>query len=144
RWCSRGAGPQTDPRRWKGLATGFAAGIKLVPLVFIPYLLLTRRFRAAVMACAGFAVTVAGGFVLLPADSAYWWLRGLFLQDGRTGFVGWGGNQSMRAIATRLAGSIDAATVPWAVGVVAVIAGGLLCAAMLDRAGRTMLGVLTT
>jgi alpha-1,2-mannosyltransferase len=135
---------QPDRRRWKGLATGFAAGIKLVPLIFIPYLLLTRRFRAAAMACGGFAATVAGGFVILPGDSADWWLHGLFLQDGRTGFVGWGGNQSMRAIATRLAGSIDAATVPWAVGVVVVIAGGLLSAAMLDRAGHTMLGLLTT
>jgi len=131
-------------RRWKGLATGFAAGIKLVPLIFIPYLLLTRQFRAAAMACGGFSATVAAGFVILPGDSADWWLHGLFLQDGRTGFVGWGGNQSIRAIATRLAGSIDAATVPWAVGVVVVIAGGLLCAAMLDRAGHSMLGLLTT
>jgi len=131
-------------RRWKGLATGFAAGIKLVPLIFIPYLLLTRKFRAAAMACGGFAAAVAAGFIVLPGDSADWWLHGLFLQDGRTGFVGWGGNQSMRAIATRLAGSIDAATVPWAVGVVVVIAGGLLCAAMLDRAGHSMLGLLTT
>src|SRR5262249_30212769 len=134
---------QPDRRRWKGLATGFAAGIKLVPLIFVPYLLLTRQFRAAAMACGGFAATVAGGFVILHGDSADWWLHGLFLQDGRTGFVGWGGNQSMRAIATRLLGSIDAATVPWAVGVVVVIAGGLLCAAMLDRAGHSMLGLLT-
>jgi Glycosyltransferase family 87 len=134
---------QPDRRRWKGLATGFAAGIKLVPLIFIPYLLLTRRFRAAAMASGGFAATVAGGFVILPGDSADWWLHGLFIQDGRTGFVGWGGNQSMRAIATRLLGSIDAATVPWAACAVVVIAGGLLCAAMLDRAGHTMLGLLT-
>jgi alpha-1,2-mannosyltransferase len=134
---------QPDHRRWKGLATGFAAGIKLVPLIFIPYLLLTRKFRAAAMACGGFAASVAAGFVVLPGDSAYWWLHGLFLQDGRTGFVGWGGNQSMRGIATRLAGSINAATVPWAIAVVVVIAGGLLCAAMLDRAGHTMLGLLT-
>jgi alpha-1,2-mannosyltransferase len=131
-------------RRWKGLATGVAAGIKLVPLVFIPYLLLTRQFRAAAMACCGFAATVAAGFVILPGDSADWWLHGLFLQDGRTGFVGWGGNQSMRALATRLAGSIDAATAPWAAGVVVVIVGGLLCAAMLDGAGHTVLGLLTT
>jgi alpha-1,2-mannosyltransferase len=135
---------QPDRRRWKGLATGLAAGIKLVPLIFIPYLLLTRKFRAAAMASGGFAATVAAGFVILPGDSADWWLHGLFLQDGRTGFVGWGGNQSIRAIATRLTGSINAATVPWAVGVVVVIAGGLLCAAMLDRAGHPMLGLLTT
>ena len=58
---------QPDTRRsgasrwWKGAGVGVAAGIKLVPLVFIPYLLLTRRFRAAAVACAAFAATVAAG-----------------------------------------------------------------------------------
>ncbi len=41
---------QPDRRRWKGAATGLAAGIKLVPLLFIAYLLLTRRFRQAAVA----------------------------------------------------------------------------------------------
>ena len=48
-------------RWWKGAGVGVAAGIKLVPLIFIPYLLLTRRFRAAAVACAVFAATVAAG-----------------------------------------------------------------------------------
>jgi alpha-1,2-mannosyltransferase len=134
---------QPDSRRWKGIATGLAAGIKLVPLIFIPYLLLIRKFRQAVVAFAGFVATVLLGFIILPSDSRDWWLNGLFYQDGRTGFVGWGGNQSMRAITTRLAGSIDAATVPWLVGLLVVTVGGLICAAMLDRAGHTMLGLLT-
>ena len=134
---------QPDGRRWKGIATGLAAGIKLVPLVFIPYLLLTRKFRTAAVALGGFAFTVVLGFVILPSDSKLWWLHGLFIQDGRTGFVGWGGNQSLRAITTRLAGSIAAADVPWVISVLAVTVGGLLCAAMLDRAGHSMLGLLT-
>jgi alpha-1,2-mannosyltransferase len=50
--------PDTGKSRWwKGFGTGIAAGIKLVPLVFIPYLLLARKFRQAAMACAGFAFT---------------------------------------------------------------------------------------
>ena len=57
-------------RWWKGFGTGIAAGIKLVPLIFIPYLLLARKFRQAAMACAGFAFTVLLGFVILPEDSA--------------------------------------------------------------------------
>jgi alpha-1,2-mannosyltransferase len=133
---------QPDSRWWKGLGTGFTAGIKLVPLIFIPYLVLTRRFRQAAVALAGFAATVALGFVILPRESGLWWLHGLFYQDGRTGFVGWGGNQSLRAIATRLAGSISAGTAPWVAGVAIVTIVGLICAAMLDRAGHTMLGLL--
>ena len=38
---------QPEGRRWKGVATGLAAAIKLTPLVFIPYLILTRKYRAA-------------------------------------------------------------------------------------------------
>ncbi len=36
---------QPDRRWWKGAATGLAAAIKLVPLLFIAYLVLSRRFR---------------------------------------------------------------------------------------------------
>src|ERR1700760_1724571 len=40
---------RADGRRrwWKGALTGVAAGVKLVPLIFVPYLILTRRFREA-------------------------------------------------------------------------------------------------
>src|ERR1700722_3458786 len=36
---------QPDRRRWKGAATGLAAGLKPVPLLFLAYLLLPRRCR---------------------------------------------------------------------------------------------------
>jgi alpha-1,2-mannosyltransferase len=137
--------PDTRARsRWKGIATGFAAGIKLTPLIFIPYLLLTRKFRAAATTTAAFVVTLMLGFLILPGDSRDYWLKGLFIQDGRTGFVGWGGNQSLRAIATRLAGSINGGTVPWIAGVVLVTVLGLLAAMTLHRAGHPMLALLTT
>jgi alpha-1,2-mannosyltransferase len=127
-----------------GLATGVAAGIKLTPLIFIPYLLLTRRLREAALAAAGFLATVAVGFVALPADSADWWLRGLFLQEGRTGFAGWGGNQSLYGLIIRLSGSIRGATTLWICAAVVVTVAGLLSAAQLRRAGHRMLGLLLT
>ena len=52
---------QPDRRWWKGVGVGVAAGIKLVPLIFIPYLLLTRRFRQAAVAAGGPAGGPAGG-----------------------------------------------------------------------------------
>jgi hypothetical protein len=36
-----------DGHWWQGIATGLAAGIKLTPLIFVAYLLITRRVRAA-------------------------------------------------------------------------------------------------
>ncbi len=133
---------QPDRRWWKGAGIGIAAGIKLVPLIFIPYLLLTRRFRQAAVASGAFAATVLLGFAAAPRDSTKWWLGGLFLQGGRTGFVGWEGNQSLQAIITRLTGSIAGARPLWLVTAVATAAAGLACAAILDRAGHRMAGLL--
>jgi alpha-1,2-mannosyltransferase len=134
---------QPDRRWWKGAGVGLAAGIKLVPLIFVPYLLLTRRFRQAAVASGTFAVTVLLGFAVLPRDSTEWWLDGLFVNGSRDGFIGWEGNQSLRAIITRFTGSIAGAEPTWLV--VAALTGvvGLACAAVLDRAGHRMVALLT-
>jgi len=134
---------QPDRRWWKGAGIGVAAGIKLIPLIFIPYLLLTRRFRQAAVASGTFALTVLLGFAVLPADSRAWWLDGLFYQGGRTGFVGWEGNQSLQALITRLSGSVAHARPVYLVTAVVVAIAGIGAAAILDRAGHRMVGLLT-
>ena len=135
--------PDTDKSRWwKGFGTGIAAGIKLTPLIFIPYLLVARKFRQAGMALAGFAFTVLLGFAILPKDSTKWWFDGLFAQDKRTGFTGWAGNQSLAGLITRLAGSIDNGRLAWIAVAVLVAAAGVVCAGLLDRKGYAMLGLL--
>jgi alpha-1,2-mannosyltransferase len=134
---------QPDRRWWKGAGIGIAAGIKLVPLIFIPYLLLTRRFRQAAVACGVFAATVLLGFAVLPGDSAAWWIGGLFDRGSRTGFVGWEGNQSLQGFITRLAGSVAGAKPWWLAAAVLTGALGLACAAILDRAGHRMAGLLS-
>jgi alpha-1,2-mannosyltransferase len=135
---------QPDGRRLKGLGVGVAAGIKLVRLIFIPYLLLTRRLRAAAVAAAAFAATVVLGFIIVPGDSGAWWLHGLFFAGGRTGFAGWGGNQSLRGTLTRLAGSINGAGTTWLIAALLVAVVGLASAVLLDRAGHAMLAILAT
>jgi Glycosyltransferase family 87 len=135
---------QPDHRWWKGFGTGLAAGIKLIPIVFVPYLLLARRFREAAMTTVGFAFTIVAGFVIIPADSADFWLHGLLFQDGRTGFPGWTGNQSLDGLVTRLAGSMHAATIPWVATVLVATVAGIACAATFDRAGHRMLAIATT
>jgi alpha-1,2-mannosyltransferase len=136
--------PDTEKSRWwKGFGIGVAAGIKLVPLIFIPYLLLARKFRQAAMACAGFAFTVVLGFAILPSDSRKWWFGGLFFQGGRTGFTGWAGNQSLDGLITRLTGSINGAKPAWIAAAVVVGAIGVIAAALLDRKGYQVVGMLT-
>jgi len=133
---------QPEQRRWQGIAIGLAAGIKLVPLIFIPYLLLTRRIRQAAVAALAFAGTVAAGFAL-PADSRTWWLHGLFAQGSRTGFPGRDINQSLPGLITRLSGSVAAGKPIWLVLSVLTLIAGLGCAALLHRLGHPMLGILT-
>ena len=83
-------------RWWHGIGIGVAAGVKLTPLIFIPYLLLVRRYRQAATAAGTFAATVALGYAILPRDSGtYWWHR-LFLNANRIVFLGTRGNQSLR------------------------------------------------
>src|ERR1035438_3132370 len=129
-------------RWWKGFGTGVAAGIKLVPLIFIPYLLVARKFRQAAMACAGFAFPGVLGFVILPADSTKWWFDGLFVQGGRAGFTGWAGNQSLDGVITRLTGSVTGAKPAWIVAAIVIGLAGVVSAGLLDRKGHPVLGLL--
>jgi alpha-1,2-mannosyltransferase len=126
---------QPDSRPWKGAMTGLAAGIKLVPLLFIAYLLLTRRFKQAAVAAGTFVVTIIIGFIALPHASVTWWLDGNFFQAGRTGFVGDQQNQSLRGIVTRLVGSVNGAQAPWLVIGVIVCVLGLGAAVILYQRG---------
>ncbi|MGH3210413.1 MAG: glycosyltransferase 87 family protein [Trebonia sp.] len=134
---------QPDERRLKGAATGLAAGVKLVPLLFIGYLLLTRRFRQGAVAAAAFAVTVVAGFTAFPSASVTWWLGGDFIQAGRTGFVGGQQNQSLRGALTRLAGSVTGAQPAWLIAAAAVALAGLAAAALLHRRGQAFAGLMT-
>lgn len=70
-------------RGWAGVGVGVAAGIKLTPALFIVYLVAIGRLRAALVAGATFAATIAVGFVVLPSDSTFYWLRGGFHDAGR-------------------------------------------------------------
>jgi alpha-1,2-mannosyltransferase len=133
---------QPDRRRWKGAAIGVAAGIKLVPLLFIVYLLITRRFRQAAVAAGAFLATVVIGFIVLPGPSTTWWIDGNFFQAGRTGFVGDQQNQSLRGTLTRLVGTVNGGEAPWLVAAVIVAVLGLAAAVILHNSGRTFAGLM--
>ncbi|HEY1623076.1 MAG TPA: glycosyltransferase 87 family protein [Streptosporangiaceae bacterium] len=135
---------QPDTRKNKGFVTGIAAGVKLVPLIFIPYLIVTRKFRQAAMAIAGFVVTAAVGFAVIPKDSDKYWFGGLFYQGGRTGFTGWLGNQSLDGLVTRLAGSIDAGKPYYLLAAFLVFVAGIGASALLYRAGHLLPAILVT
>ncbi|HEY6277900.1 MAG TPA: glycosyltransferase 87 family protein [Streptosporangiaceae bacterium] len=134
---------QPGHRRWQGAGIGLAAAVKLVPLIFIPYLLLTRRPRQAAVALATFVALAGVGFLALPAASAQWWFGGLWLHVGRVGFAGSVANQSLLGYLIRGTGSIAAAT-PWWLAVSGLVAvNGLAAAARWHHGGRPVHGLLT-
>ncbi|WP_375503655.1 glycosyltransferase family 87 protein [uncultured Jatrophihabitans sp.] len=69
--------------RGEGVLVGLAAAIKLTPAIFVGYLLLRRRFRAAGTAAVTFAVVTGGSWLLLPHSSTKYWT------DSLSGAPGW-------------------------------------------------------
>jgi alpha-1,2-mannosyltransferase len=127
-----------DTSRWKGVAIGLAAGIKLTPAIFAVYLLLTRRYRAAATAVAVFAGTVAAGFAVLPASSGWYW-AGEFASPGRISPVDDPANQSLLGVLSRTLHTADVLPL-WLPLAAAVAATGLALAAAAGRRGDEAAG----
>src|ERR1700728_1931034 len=123
----------------KGIGIGLAAGIKLTPLIFIPYLLFTRRMRAAAVSALTFAVTVGLGFALLPHSSAVYW-GGEFTRPGSKPFHL--DNQSLNGVILRLSHAGPDAHAYWLVAAVVVGIGGLATSILASRRGHELLGLV--
>ena len=136
---------QPDTRRWKGAGVGLAAAIKLVPLIFIVYLVLAGKLRQAAVAASAFAGTVLAGFVVLPRESVNFWLTGYFLHSGNFPAISLGSlrNQSLLAMVIRAPGVSAPGTALWLVAAAAVGFLGLAAAALLARSGRLASGWIT-
>ncbi len=72
-----------DRSRAGGLGIGMAAALKLTPLIFLPYLVLTGRGRMATRALAGFLLSIGLAFVTVPGDASAYWMGGKFLDVSR-------------------------------------------------------------
>jgi alpha-1,2-mannosyltransferase len=66
------------PPRWRGTLIGIAGAIKLTPMFFVPYFLITRQWRAAINASAAFGVSTLIGFAVLPHESFRYWTSVVF------------------------------------------------------------------
>jgi alpha-1,2-mannosyltransferase len=106
--------------RWAGVLVGVAAAVKLTPLIFIPHLLLTGRWRAALRALTTFVLLQGLMFLLIPRDAARYWTEAAADPD-RVGSVHWIFNQSLHGLVSRASGQA-----PWSLGLAVGI--GLLLA----------------
>lgn len=127
----------------RGVGIGLAAGIKLTPGIFVLYLLITGRVRAACTAVAVFAGTVGAGWLLMPGASERFWTQGS-LSGARLGpdYLASPYNQSLLAAAVRLVGNVSVARALWMIASVVVLVAGFAAARVFARHGRDLTGVL--
>jgi alpha-1,2-mannosyltransferase len=127
-----------DTARRKGMLIGLVAGLKLTPAIFAVYLLVTGRRRAAATAAAAFAGTVAAGFSVLPASSAWFW-SGQFASPGHVSPVQNPQNQSLYSALARAMHTVHVLPV-WLPLATAAAVAGLALAAAASRRGDEALG----
>jgi alpha-1,2-mannosyltransferase len=131
-----------DGGRLQGVGVGLAAAIKLTPLIFVAYLLATRRTRAAAVAVGTFAITVGAGFLLLPADSRTFWLGGVFVRSRRVGSAIDLVDQSLAGMIARLAGGSGQDLGWWYVAAAFTAVAGLAVAVWAHRRGHRLAGAV--
>jgi alpha-1,2-mannosyltransferase len=128
------------PRWPRGLLIGLAAAVKLTPLVFLPYLWLTGRRRAAWVAAASMAGFTLFGALVSPMDSRDYW-GSAFFDSSRLGINTNTSNQSLRGMLLRtpLPGVAQTALLVICLVVVAVV--GYRRARTLSERGDEVAGV---
>ena len=110
----------TRGRRWAGVGIGLATAIKLTPGVFILYLLVTRRWRAAATAIGTATAATLVAAAVAPDTSREFWTAALWDTD-RVGVLEYLSNQSLRGMLARM--PFDAVESPlWVVCVLAALA----------------------
>lgn len=129
-----------DGRRWQGVLTGLCAAIKLTPLVFIPYLWLIGRRRAAAVAGACFALATGLGALAAPGASYDYWTRVVFHESGGLPLAE-GGNQSLYAVLLRAGVHGAPLGTGWVLASLAVGALGLWRARNAWEAGQPLLSL---
>ena len=129
--------------RWAGVLIGVAAAIKLTPLIFVPHLFFTGRWKDGLRALGTFVALEAVMFAVIPVDAARFW-RDSATDPSRVGSVHWIFNQSLNGLVNRAS-----ELAPWslavAVGVAAVLAGpAVWLVVRLHRRGEDVAALLVT
>ena len=131
------------PRWPRGALVGLATAIKLVPGVFIVYLWLSGRRRAAVTAAIVAVAGTLGAWLLLPYDSMTYWTSAVF-DSGRLGSNSGTSDQSLRGLLLRLFLPGPLPWPIWAVAAAAVAVAGFALVRRLARQDRDVEAIAVT
>jgi alpha-1,2-mannosyltransferase len=126
-----------------GIGVGLAAAIKLTPGIFILYLLVTRRWRAAAMATGTFFV-LSFGVAVVAYDEVRDFFTAILWDTSRVGHPDNVFNQSVNGFLARLVSPDPPSRGLWMALAVVVVAFGMWRAHRLFAAGDDIAGVTIT
>jgi len=126
----------------RGILLGVAAAVKLIPLIFVAYLFVTRQFRAALVATASFLTCFVVAALCNP-HATWLYMTKYALDAKRIGSVFYLSNQSLRGSLDRMV-HVELSTIPVTVAAVVVLVAGLALAWWAYRRSSALLGVLVT
>ena len=101
------------PARWRGVLTGVAAGIKIIPGVYVIYFVLRREWWSVARAVVGFAATVGVSAIASPHDATHFWTK-LFWDPNHVGQQSYISNQSLYGQLVRFTRDLHPATAVYA------------------------------
>jgi alpha-1,2-mannosyltransferase len=128
------------PRRLQGSLVGIAGAIKLTPMIFVPYYLITGQRRQAATSTVSFFIATGIGFLLYPGDSfAFWTHLGSTTRFGELARLD---NRSILGTLSRWIADPTGATFSWYALVAVVGAMALLRAREHFRRGEAVQATL--
>src|SRR6266567_192783 len=124
----------------RGVLLGIAAALKLTPLIFIAWLLLTRQFRAGATALGTFLICSLGTFAITPHSWLLYWSNEIF-NARRPGNLLYMSDQNLHSALQRM---ISRPPSPVLLGslTLLVAVGGMAVATWAYRMSSPMLGIL--
>lgn len=129
------------PPRYRGLAIGVAAAIKLTPLVFVLLFVLGRDWKAVGRTGATFVGCGLLTWIVMPSLSSTYWLHEAFVAS-RTGSVTYSGNQSWYAVVHRAPFAAHAPTAIWLALCLVTVVVSLFVAKRCVDSGRHVLALI--
>ena len=122
----------------RGVLVGIAAAVKLTPLIFIPFLVLTRQFRAAAMALGSFLLCSAAAFAIAPHSSSFYWSHKIFERAATLIYIS---DQNLHSFLQRQLGAPPAPMLVDGLSLLFIV-GGLAIATWAYRSSSPILGIL--
>jgi alpha-1,2-mannosyltransferase len=123
----------------RGVLIGLAAAVKLTPLIFIPFLFLTRQFRAGLTALGTFVGLSLAALAVSPHASRLYWTKEVF-DSRRAGNLLYVSDQNLRSAVQRMMHLVPPQSLLLVLTVV-LGAAGLILATWAWRASSALLGV---